>query len=1007
MPNAVHDDEDTRVSDDDLRSITGINTADEKAMEASAANGLEPDQLSDREDNPDSAERSNAEQSELSSLGQDDDSDFGYRQEKKRAMSGNMNKDSSRTGLIVGTSLVGIIAIVFIIAAVILSQLKVIHFGEILAATGYARFNGIMQERTTQDIFDASVVEGEGTVQTQGRSLVDRIKMRNVDNQISQLGREGKFNIELENNRLSKVKFEGREVSLDGITKELGFGESYDKLNKVSDWRERMSVRKEFTTQIESAVSENLALEPRYVQGRVFGTIADKVGFKFSRWRNNARDLLGKKPPEAIAEDNAASNKETSPGETESGSETVDKAAKEYKNEDRIKNNIEKNGGVFNKEEFDAAIKQDIENATNLQEAASKVSIGALAISAACMANLTFSHVDQIAEQNETSASKMGLQVLAARDQVKAGKVTSEAYNTASAQLAGAENSAAYQYQTNQPINLAKAEQPKVAPSIDPKYADMIAHFTSPSRATGLGALVSLLPGTDTTLDNADEKFCSFILSPQGMIAVGTGDIVVQIVAGFLTGGGEVAVENEAGRAAVSIALNAVKDTLFETGRSLLSLEGAAKAGGTFVAFGGYALLLQYVAMAFSGSTFSGSEQGAAYYDRAAVGTNVMQNRQVRSQYGRPISPDEAKGVDKQYVTNLRNDWNQKGFTQRYFAADNPFSLVGTASVYAPSSLTGGLQMLKKGFASLSSVLKPFSSLGQGVALLGGNSKVYAAETASYNPYGDQLQWGFSPDELNKMQNDPSYSIAENEKHISQDQISNLDSKIGKCFDPAASQYSINKPINKDTAEGGECGADKLGTDEAFRYRLYKLDESIAKSTEEDLTKADSDTGSSTSPTSASVDPSLPSGSKEELISQIKATGNVGGSNLLNTNMKQTILAVILKLSQTYKFTIASTTRSCNCPHGNGSAVDLGNINAKGVPTGNDYAAINADADKFATDAATLLPGKSWMGVPNDHYKSMANAIMRPKGGSSDLDTPWTTQATGAHFHLNCAADAP
>ncbi len=57
MPNAVYDDEDQRVSDDDLRSITGIDPDEEASIEASAradeASSLTPEQLSEKEAEPD------------------------------------------------------------------------------------------------------------------------------------------------------------------------------------------------------------------------------------------------------------------------------------------------------------------------------------------------------------------------------------------------------------------------------------------------------------------------------------------------------------------------------------------------------------------------------------------------------------------------------------------------------------------------------------------------------------------------------------------------------------------------------------------------------------------------------------------------------------------------------------------------------------------------------------------------------------------------------------------
>ncbi len=832
MPNAAYDDEDPRIGDDELRGITGNDAEDDTETDTGS---LSPDDLADREADTETGGYSGAEQKERSKVKPDSakDSGFNYRTEAKSFLkSTNANSSSvyKKTGVIVGIGVLGLIGILIVMLIGILSQLKVIHFGELLSATGYARFNGIMQERTTQNIFDASVVEGEGSVRA--NRLVDRFSVRNAANQVSQLGRDGKFKIELENDRLTKVKFEGGEVSIDGISKKLGFGESYEKLG----WREKLTVRSEFSSQLQTQVGENLALEPRYVQGRVFSVISEKVGFKFQRWRNVGRDLLGKKPVEAIAEDNINSNKEISQGEVESGVSTIDEAAKEYNNEDRIRANIEENGGVLNKQALETAVQEDITKAAGLQEVASKISIGAMALSAACMANLTFSNVDKLAEENEKSASLMGLQPLAALDQTKQHKLTNTAYTTAAAQLNGAEQGAAYPYQTNQPVNLDKAEQPKIAPATDPTYADMFASLTSPSNYSGIGFVVGLFPGGDALKKDADKKFCEHILSPQGMAEAAALDIAVMAIVGTLTGGGEVAAEEVAGQATVRVAVKALGEALFSTGKSLVSAEGIAKGAGTAVAFGGYSLILQYVAMAFSGSTFSGSEQGAAYYDRAAVGTNVLQNRQVRSQYGRPMTDAEARGGDAHYATVMRNGWNQKGLTQRYFAAENPFSLVGMASVYAPTNATGGLEIVRKGISTLGSALNPLS-LASKLGIMTPVAKAYAAD--SYNPYGDQIQWGFSPDELNKMRNDPSYTITENEKHITPQQISTLDGTIGKCFDPATSQYSVNKGIDRATARGGDCGADKLGTDEAFRYRLYKLDESIIATNQEDLSKPD------------------------------------------------------------------------------------------------------------------------------------------------------------------------
>lgn len=155
----------------------------------------------------------------------------------------------------------------------------------------------------------------------------------------------------------------------------------------------------------------------------------------------------------------------------------------------------------------------------------------------------------------------------------------------------------------------------------------------------------------------------------------------------------------------------------------------------------------------------------------------------------------------------------------------------------------------------------------------------------------------------------------------------------------------------------------------------------------------------------STIDTSLPEGTKEELIEKIKATNNVGNTNLLSTSMKRSILAITFRLAEKYKFVIGSTIRDKSGPHSNGSAIDLGNINNTGKPGGEDYEGVNQEGKDFVTDAANLLFGASYMGVPNQTYLDIAVPIMQPKGGSNLIETRANNLADGAHFHLNVSAD--
>lgn len=168
---------------------------------------------------------------------------------------------------------------------------------------------------------------------------------------------------------------------------------------------------------------------------------------------------------------------------------------------------------------------------------------------------------------------------------------------------------------------------------------------------------------------------------------------------------------------------------------------------------------------------------------------------------------------------------------------------------------------------------------------------------------------------------------------------------------------------------------------------------------------------SNTTGSSSTIDPNLPQGTREELFAKIKASGKITANvDLLGApQMKATILAVVLKLTEKYSFSIGSTYRNDGGPHSTGGAVDLGNINGQGVPTGEDYAGFNQIAADFIRDAATVNPGGAgaYIGVPNEKFKAIEEPIITGKGGTTLIETRANGLAQGAHFHINVAPNAP
>src|SRR5438445_368392 len=117
------------------------------------------------------------------------------------------------------------------------------------------------------------MVEGDTSIPARGRTLVDRIKLRNVDLQISELGQEGKLKFLTQDGNLVGIKTPEKTITLDGISQDLGFGNFSDLQSGVrgffnGDFGKRATVRAKFVDEVAPTLGDATRLEPRYVRGR-------------------------------------------------------------------------------------------------------------------------------------------------------------------------------------------------------------------------------------------------------------------------------------------------------------------------------------------------------------------------------------------------------------------------------------------------------------------------------------------------------------------------------------------------------------------------------------------------------------------------------------------------------------------------------------------------------------------------------------------------------------------
>ncbi len=749
----------------------------------------------------------------------------------KGLVSGKKNKEkkSYKKVLLAGGCAGGIAMIVALF--VLLTFFKIPHFSQVLTASGYSRLNTILDERITQNIYDASLVEGEGSVPVQGRSLFDKLRGINPDADLARLGHEGKIKFQFGDEKTGFLKrkpadfkgiqFGDKNVSLDGITSELGYGDSYSKLGKVTDFRKRARVRYEFIEQAKSNVTTEFATERRYVRSNAFKAIADASGFDFKRWKQKGRNLIGEEPNKAFG-DNLSEAREqvsgASPTETTGFSE-VDDAVADIKNEENFaKNaaehpNIDPTGNAFVTDTINAKLG----TANKIRGAAEAVGNVTVLMSVACIVNKGLDSIPDIERHNVEQAEREGLQLAAAGAQVMHGDVSGEAAQAETRRIEHAELSPGYQYDTGDmtPTVPEKFSSPSVKTHFDQKYIDLIHTLTSPTTiaTAGVTELIRQVPGLGDLVglaqDAIDQKFCEALLSPAGMLIATGGEVFAQAAFAFFSAGSEPAASEGIAKFASREFIDELVTSLSSTAKGLFKPESLATVG----AFSVLDVGMQYLSLMLANQTFSGGETQYNYYERARTGTTVVQDHSLRmSMYGRPLTPEEVKPVENDARLSVRHDFNNQSLFARYFSLKNPFSLVSSMAVSAPSSLSSaGLQVQQIG-GTLGKLFSPSTIFKPLLAFMGHS---YADQLESYNPNDGIQAWGFSQDELDKIKFDPSYSLEENEKIISP-QADKLDEKYGECF-TTASQYDADKLVSD-----GKCSPDALKQDDVFRWRIYR-----------------------------------------------------------------------------------------------------------------------------------------------------------------------------------------
>lgn len=786
-------------------------------------------ELKEQEENGVNSGVADEEQNELSSLAQKAEGGENtaepnlYHPEKGRGLSlfdtGSSKSKLRKRLLFIGGPLgIGLIVLI-VLASIFLGQLKAVHFATVLRSSGFATFQFSMRRFFADVAFDKTAFskDSTGTVKNRPESSLLRRLITGNDARtvITTLRGEGRFNYVLENGQVRGFDLNGTRVTYDDLAKKITDGKklSYDELNL----RERMTLRKTVVDEIQLRLGERLGVEARSFRNAFWKGFRDITGIRMSLPRKIARDLVGKKPLDAQIETRLNEDAYTAKGEAtpESGVEPFKKmedavrseVGASIKNGERLRGPNLLQRGLTKIGIAPEAFAKKVENATPT------VLIGTLY----CIGHDLGKTGDTINRSLEQKAARYGHDQQTVAEQIQAGQVSAEAVSAFNASwdavkasdgtlaIPPAEASPYYAAYTGQPASKADMNSLKEAPStrIDTPF-DWLGRVDSLIKtAISLGTIHLPLVGKsiDEKLNSAVDGACAVVLDPK----LQTAFVVFDVAAALASDGGYYAAAKTMVKAA------------------------AFFGGGTLVGN----MIQQYVNN-LAGTGF-GPESGVDKFNSSAIATDYLNSQSNRGvAMGRPLSADEAAGSKTAALIETRKQFQDKSWQNRYFAIDNPFSLLGSLSARIPSSFGSLMASIIASLASIPQSIANFAS-GQttgplAVRLLAGSRQqiAYAAQSADFqkqaNFFGVQ-QWGWSQEEINRIETDPNFALDVNAAYV--EAHPEFDKNFSKCY--------ASNLLLKDLPPG--CDAATLGSDEALHWRVYKAQSFVIDSMNQDVTK--------------------------------------------------------------------------------------------------------------------------------------------------------------------------
>jgi len=219
----------------------------------------------------------------------------------------------------------------------------------------------------------------------------------------------------------------------------------------------------------------------------------------------------------------------------------------------------------------------------------------------------------------------------------------------------------------------------------------------------------------------------------------------------------------------------------------------------------------------------NGLSEGPDFDNQADAGGDVVANQYNQEEfYGVPLDKTqvaESNLADNQYIADQNK--NQSAY-QRYLAFSNPNSLMTRFGLDLYSLANGPI--ISSLMTDISKVFNPVEILGNIIGSITGRSAI-AASAADTSDYG-VVQWGWTTQEQNLIENNPTYQPAENEQILNNPvntaNVANIVSTFSQCYTQSnggpqpmgellsGSNILITRDSNGNVT-GGMCSEEYLG----------------------------------------------------------------------------------------------------------------------------------------------------------------------------------------------------